>query len=81
MTLRIVSGVLWFIAGWFVAGTIAIGLGLNQEVGPIVGIVWAAIVVIDPKDLVWRVGKGSSAAAHRRGSEMAAARPQVGANL
>jgi len=81
MTLRILSGFLWFTAGWFVAGTIAMSLGLNQAVGPLVGIVWAAVVVVDPKDLVWRVGKGSSAAAHRLGSGIAAARPQVGADL
>ncbi|MFI5259190.1 MAG: hypothetical protein ACHQ01_06230 [Candidatus Limnocylindrales bacterium] len=80
MTLRFVSGVLWFIAGWFVVGTIAIALGLNQAVGPLVGFVWAAVVVVDPKNLVWRVGKGSSAAGHRRGPGIAASRPQVGAN-
>ncbi len=63
MTLRFVSGVLWFISGWFVAGTIAINFGINQAVGPLVGIAWAVLVVVDPKDVVWRVGKGRSPAA------------------
>jgi hypothetical protein len=81
MTLRIVSAVLWFIAGWFVSGTIAVSLGLNPAVAPLVGIVWAAVVVIDPKDLVWRVGKPSSADAHGLDPRIAAARPRAGADF
>ena len=80
MKLRIVSAVLWFLAGWFVVGSIAIYLGLNPAVGPLVGIAWAALVVLDPKDVVWRVGKGSAKATHGLGSHGAAARPQVGAD-
>jgi hypothetical protein len=79
MTLRIVSAVLWFFAGWFVAGTIAMNLGLNQAVGLLVGIAWAALVAIDPMDVVWRVGKRSSAPTHGLDPRIASARPQVGA--
>jgi hypothetical protein len=79
MKLRVVSAVLWFLAGWLGVGSIAFHLGLSQAVGPLVGLAWAALVVIDPKDLVWRVGKGSPKATHGLGSQSAAARPQVGA--
>jgi hypothetical protein len=78
MKLRIVSAVLWFFAGWGVAGTVAISLGLNQAVGPLVGIAWAALIVIDPKDVVWRVGKGSAKASRDLNSHRAAVRSQVG---
>ncbi len=78
MKLRIASAVLWFLAGWGVAGTIAISLGLNQAIGPLVGVAWAALVVIDPKDVVWRVGKASATATAELDSHGAPARPQVG---
>jgi hypothetical protein len=81
MALRIVSGVLWFLAGWFVTGLIAIGLGLNPAIAPLVGIVWAALIVIDPRDLVWRAGRGSSPSARTRGSNNPGARPPVEASF
>jgi hypothetical protein len=77
MKLRTVSCLLWFLAGWGVAGTVAINLGLSQMVGPLVGVAWAALVIVDPKDVVWRVGKGSTKA-KREASSNAVARPQVG---
>jgi len=55
MKLRIVSGVLWFLAGCVVAGDMAYLLGVNQSVGLVVGAAWAAFVTIDPKNLIWRV--------------------------
>jgi hypothetical protein len=78
MKIRIASAVLWFLAGWGVAGTIAIAFGLNQAIAPLVGIAWAGLVVIDPKDVVWRVGKGRAKATAGLDSHGAAARPQVG---
>lgn len=53
MKLRIVSGVLWFLAGWVLAGGIAYVLGVTQPVGTLIGIAWAAFVTIDPKHLLW----------------------------
>jgi hypothetical protein len=79
MKLRIISAVLWFLAGWGVAGTIAINFGLNQAIGLLVGIAWAALIIIDPKDVVWRVGKGSPNSRRGLRSRGAAVRPQVGA--
>ncbi len=81
MTLRLLSGVLWFLAGWFVTGLLAIGLGLDSAIAPLVGIVWAALIVIDPRDVVWRVGKGRSPAARTLGSTNAGAQPPVEASF
>jgi len=72
MKLRIASAVLWFLAGWGIAGTIAINFGINQAIGPLVGIAWAALIVIDPMDVVWRVGKRSAQATQELGSQGAA---------
>ncbi len=79
MKLRIASGVLWFLAGWAVTGTIAVGLGLSQWIGPLVGLAWATLVVIDPKDVVWRVGRRSPEGGRGLESQSAAVRSQVGA--
>jgi hypothetical protein len=78
MKLRIASAILWFLAGWLAVGSIAIHVGVNPVVGPLVGIAWAALVVIDPKDVVWRVGKRSGKASHEIGSQGAVVRSQVG---
>jgi hypothetical protein len=55
MKLRIVSAILWFLAGLVLAGAIAYILGVSQLVGVIVGAAWAAFVTIDPKHLIWGV--------------------------
>ena len=78
MKLRIVSGALWFLAGWAIATTIAFVLGLNQVVGPLVGIIWAAFVVADPRHLLWQAGLGLNDRVGESGSQGGAARQQVG---
>ncbi len=55
MKLRIVSALLWFLAGWILAGDVAYVFGLSQPVGAVVGTAWAAFVTIDPKHLIWGV--------------------------
>ncbi len=60
MTLRIISGALWFVAGWVVGTIIAFGLGLSPTLGSVVGVAWAALVVADPRHLLWRAGAGST---------------------
>lgn len=69
MSLRIISAILWFLAGWGVVGAIAINLGLSQALAPLVGLAWAALVMIDPKDVVWRVGKRRSPTVLRHTSD------------
>jgi hypothetical protein len=63
MKLRIISGALWFLAGWVVGATIAFFFGLGPTVGPLVGIAWAAFVVVDPRHLLWHADAGSTGGA------------------
>jgi hypothetical protein len=60
MKLRIISVVLWFLAGSAVGATIAFILGLDPTVGPLVGVAWAAFVAADPRHLFWRAVAGAS---------------------
>jgi hypothetical protein len=78
MKLRVASAVLWFLAGWVIAGGIAFQLGINQGVGVLVGVAWAAFVAIDPKDLIWRVRSGSVDGSPEANPRSTAQQPQVG---
>jgi hypothetical protein len=53
MKLRIASTILWALAGWAVAGAFAAFLGVSPLIGPFVGAVWGAFVLIDPKHVLW----------------------------
>jgi hypothetical protein len=53
MKLRITSTVLWTLAGWAVAGAFATFFGVSPLIGPFVGAVWGAFVLIDPKHVLW----------------------------
>jgi hypothetical protein len=79
MKLRIASAVLWFLAGWFAVGSIGVHVGLNPAVGLLVGLAWATFIVLDPRDLIWRVGQRSAGVARDVGANQAAGRSQVGA--
>lgn len=77
MSLRIVSAVLWFLAGSGVAGGVALHVGVNQSVGLVVGAAWAAFVIIDPKNLIWRV-ESRGTPPRMGGPRSAAPKAQVG---
>jgi hypothetical protein len=77
MKLRLASALLWFLAGWFGVGSIAFHVGLNPAIGLLVGLAWAALIVIDPKDVVWRVGKRSTTVKQELSSHGAAPRSQI----
>jgi hypothetical protein len=53
MKLRIASTILWTLAGWAVANAFGALFGVSQLIGPIVGVVWGAFVLIDPKHVLW----------------------------
>jgi hypothetical protein len=77
MKLRIVSGILWFLAGWVLTGVIAFELGVTQLVGAVIGVAWAAFVTIDPKHLIW--GDATQGTPPRMsGTRSAAPKAQVG---
>jgi hypothetical protein len=48
----LVSG-LWFFAGWCVGSLLAFALAVSALLGPILGIGAAAVVFIDPYNLLW----------------------------
>ncbi len=64
MKLRITSTLLWLLAGWAVGAAFATILGVSTLIGPVVGIVWGAFVLADPKHVLWAARDG-----HRLGSQ------------
>jgi hypothetical protein len=58
--LRVLSTVLWFFAGWYVANFAVALFGANAMVGPIVGIAAAALIGADPFRVLWTSKDSSS---------------------
>jgi hypothetical protein len=54
MNKRVVAGVLWLFAGWYLGNLIAYHLGLSDLFGPVLGIAAAVMVAGDPFGLLWR---------------------------
>jgi hypothetical protein len=50
---RVLAAILWFYAGWVVGAFVAMLLGFNDLVGPLVGVVAAALFAGDPLYLIW----------------------------
>ena len=53
MKTRLLSTILWFFAGWYVANILAAVLGASELVGPIVGIAAGILVGGDPFRVLW----------------------------
>jgi membrane associated rhomboid family serine protease len=51
---RIVAGILWFLAGWYVGALISFVAGVDGTLGPVLGGLWAAVVLVDPLRRLWR---------------------------
>jgi hypothetical protein len=58
--LRVLSTVLWFFAGWYVANFAVAMFGANAMLGPIVGITAAALIGGDPFRVLWTTKTASS---------------------
>ena len=50
---RVVAGFLWFLAGWGIGNVMVEMLGTGSVVGPLLGLVLAALVMSDPFSLFW----------------------------
>jgi len=50
---RMLAGPLWFFATWTLFEAVALMVGAPHSVGPIIGMVVAALVVLDPANLIW----------------------------
>jgi hypothetical protein len=54
MKKRVLAAFLWFYAGWYAGALVADFLGVSAVLGPILGAAAAAIVVGDPRGLIWK---------------------------
>jgi hypothetical protein len=61
--LRVLSTVLWFFAGWYVANFAVALFGANAMIGPLVGITAAVLIGGDPLHLIWTSRPAGSPAA------------------
>jgi hypothetical protein len=53
MKKRAAAAILWFYTGWFVGAFVAFLVGTSPILGPIIGTAAAAIVAIDPRQMIW----------------------------
>ena len=53
MNKRLIAGVLWLFAGWYLGNIVAFQLGLSDLLGPVLGIAAAVLVAGDPFGLIW----------------------------
>jgi len=53
MKKRILAAFLWFYAGWYGGALLADFIGISPMLGPIVGAAAAALIVGDPRHLIW----------------------------
>jgi hypothetical protein len=58
--LRVLSTVLWFFAGWYVANFAVAFFGANAMIGPLVGITAAVLIGGDPLRLIWTARSSAS---------------------
>jgi hypothetical protein len=54
MKKRVLSAFLWFYAGWYGGAMLAEFLGVSPFLGPIIGAAAAALIVGDPRGLIWK---------------------------
>ena len=60
MKKRVLSTVLWFLAGWYVANILAFVFGVSDIMGPVVGLAAAALIGGDPFHVIWTTKSTSS---------------------
>lgn len=53
MKQRVLAGLLWFYAGWYLGALVADSLGVSQALGPIIGAAAAALIAGDPRGVIW----------------------------
>lgn len=53
MKKRVLATALWFYTGWYAGALFAQVAGLNPVLGLILGTAVAAIVGVDPRNLIW----------------------------
>lgn len=53
MKKRILAAFIWFYVGWYAGAMFADLLALSPALGPIIGTALAAVIVGDPRRLIW----------------------------
>jgi hypothetical protein len=53
MLKRVLAALLWFYAGWYGGNLLADFLGISLVLGPVIGATLAALVVGDPRRIIW----------------------------
>lgn len=55
MAKRILAAFLWLFAGWIVGALVAFVLGISAFLGPVLGVVSAVVIAVDPRHIIWTV--------------------------
>ena len=53
MKKRILAAFLWFYSGWYGGAIVADFVGVSPVLGPILGAALAAVIVGDPRRIIW----------------------------
>ena len=53
MSKRILAGILWLFAAWYLGNIVSYHLGISDLLGPILGVCAALVVVADPLRILW----------------------------
>jgi hypothetical protein len=53
MKKRVLAAFLWFYTGWYAGALVANFLGVSPMLGPILGAAVAAVIVGDPRRIIW----------------------------
>jgi hypothetical protein len=71
MKKRVLAAFLWFYAGWYAGAILAEFLGVSPVLGPVLGAAVAAVVVGDPRRIIWSRRAGAMAAVASPAPEVA----------
>ena len=80
MVKRIFAAFLWFYTGWYGGALLASFLGLNPAIGPIIGAAAAALIVGDPRRVIWKarsIGPALAASAAAVAADSSVANPSA----
>jgi hypothetical protein len=53
MKKRLLAAFLWFYCGWYAGAILADVVGVSPVLGPLIGAVSAALIVGDPRRIIW----------------------------
>lgn len=53
MKKRVAAAFLWFYTGWYAGALVADIIGVSPVLGPLIGAAAAALIVGDPRRIIW----------------------------